>query len=139
MEVIMRRAFTSSVLIFSLLAAIAQADHTLPSGTMNRLYQDTRNLYKSVMYSPLHNGVKQSVYYFRRDVENLMRCMQGPHDSATEKRDHDLLPEYCEHYLDSVHYSWYQVDRYLWDTNFDYPQVYYYYRFVRDDVRYLPH
>lgn len=130
----MKRTLQSSLLFISLLCGVAKADHTLPVGAMDRLVQDTRSLYNSVMYSSLHSGVKQSVYYFRYDVENLLHCMRD-----SQNRDHTLIPEHCEHYVDRVHYSWYQVDRYLWDTGFDYPQVYYYYRFVRDDVRYLPH
>ena len=132
---------TAHVVLLTLFLGIgtySKADHTLPQGSLKRLSDDSRYLYYVVRNSSLHSGVKRAVNDFTYKVDSMIRCAQSP-DSRENTRDHDLLPEHCEHYLNYVHYSWYNVERYLWDTAYDYPYVYRAYLRVRTDMRDLPH
>lgn len=117
-----------------LYGTLALADHTLPSGSLARLARDTYSLDSSVRYSSLRYEVKMAVSRFAYDVERFIRCTQnGP-----ITRDHDLIPESCEYDLHQVQRSFYPVDRYLYDTYYDYPHVYRNYVSVRNDMRVLP-
>ncbi len=114
---------------------VAFADHTLPQGSIERFERDSRDLYNVVRYSTLKYQVKQAVYAFSYDVEQFVHCVHG----YQESRDHDLIPSSCEYDLDRVHNSYYAVNRYLYDTYYDYPQVYSRYLRVNQDMRSLPH
>lgn len=123
--------FAAAILQFS----SAFADHTLPSGSLGRLRQDTARLDSTVRYSTLRYDVKLAVSRFAYDVERFVQCSQF----RGENRDHDLIPEHCEQDMHQVHYSFYSVDRFLYDTYYDYPQVYRVYTTVKNDLRSLPH
>jgi len=111
------------------------ADHELPAGTVERLERDTRDLNYAVSYSTLRYAVKQAVARFAYDVDRFVDCVHGgPHITD----DHDLIPGNCEFDLHHVRRSWYPVERYLYDTYYDYPQVYRRYLRVRDDLRMFP-
>jgi len=125
------------LLIAIALSGVSFADHTVPGGTCHRLYQDTARLEQNVRYSSLRWNVKDAVFRFYYAVERFTRCV-GPHREG-ETRDHDTIPESCEWAMRDLHSTWYPVDRYLWDTYYDYPYVYQSYTRVRDDMRYIPH
>ncbi len=113
----------------------ALADHTLPSGSIARLKRDTYDLGRAVQYSTIAYQVKSAFSRFSYDVSRFISCVQ----QRPQERDHDLIPSSCEYDLDRLHSSWYPVERYLYDTNYDYPNVYYRYLSVRRDMQALPH
>lgn len=120
--------------VFTLYVNIGVADHTLPAGSFSKLGKDTNHLDYVVRYSTLRYDVKWAVSNFAYDVKRLLYCVKY----AQVDRDHDLLPEKCEYDLHRVQYSFYPVDRYLYDTYYDYPNVYYAYLAVRKDLKKLP-
>lgn len=130
----MRSVLLAIALAVSSIGSVAIADHTLPAGSLARLQRDTYDLDRSVQYSTISYNVKRAVSRFAYDVNRFVACT-----GQREQRDHDLIPEHCEYVLDQVHYSWYPVERYLYDTNYDYPYIYYRYLNVRSDMHQLPH
>ena len=116
-------------------AFVAKADHTLPAGSLAHLRRDTYDLDREVQYSTLNYQVRRTVSVFAYDVSRFLSCV----GARAVSRDHDVIPAQCEYALDRVHSSWYPVERYLYDTDYDYPQVYYRYLAVRRDIRALPH
>ncbi len=111
----------------------AHAGHTVPDGSIDRLHQDAHNLNDRVQNSWLNYRVKRAVYTFTTEVSAFYKCVSsGPHWDHT-------LPETCEHHFPRVWQTWYSVDRSLYDTSFDFPQVYNTYLRVRQDLQVLPH
>lgn len=116
------------------LAGPAIADHEGP-GSLTTLLVEVHNLKQIVDYSPLRYAVKQAVVRFMLDAEGIDRCIDGvgfPHDSADDSVADDHVtddhqggvPDRCRYQLDVARSSFHPVERYLYDTSFDFPQVY---------------
>jgi len=135
-----------TLMIFTILMAmrgeIASADHTSPTGSVSRLVYESQELVQTVRYVGLNYNVQQSVDRFNYDVLRLSDCIRfygnrglvgessltsGDHLEAPDMRDHTEnpgVPSQCRMNLDVARRSFAQVERYLYDTNYDYPQVY---------------
>lgn len=124
-----------TALLLALPAGIARADHEVPGGSIGRLHNDAHQLENVVRYSYLRYQVKQAVFRFVSDVSRLFVCTSGD-EPRNDHNDH--IGSGCSYALDNVGRSWYPVDRYLYDTYYDLPQVYYSYTRVRDDLRVFP-
>lgn len=122
-----------------LMAGVSFADHTVPDHVLHGLSHDSRQLESAVRYSTLRWQVKQSVFQFSYAVQRFMRCINYHfRGNVAGHRDH-TIPGNCEYAMREVRQTWYPVDRYLWDTYYDYPYVYQAYLKVREDVRQLPY
>ena len=130
MKTLLRNLIFYTTFIYTFAPALA--DHTNPNHPLDRLVMDTDRLEYQVWYSNLRYEVKSAVRNFAYDVDYFARCMdmypQNP-----------LYPNHsvCRFEFDRVRYSFYSVDRYLYDTYYDYPQIYNSYRRVKDDLRYF--
>ena len=105
------------------------ADHTGKPGSVGNLAGETDRLDRAVQYSSLNYNVKYAVSRFSQDVDRLHDCV----DHSEINRDHTGTtnpgcPSQCSYYLNYARSSFQDVERYLYDTNFDYPQVYQAYR-----------
>lgn len=124
-----------------LVGVVAVADHSSPSGSVARLQYETQELLQTVRYVGLNYNVQQAVNRFYYDVERLADCVRfnggrgvrntsfskGDHLDGPDFRDHDELvgvPYQCRTNLDMARRSFTPVERYLYDTSYDYPQVY---------------
>ena len=116
-------------------AASAFADHT--GGSIDALVSASRNLNQTVNYSYLRYHVKSAVYGFSNEVEQLDRCADGRGFERPELMDHGTndhtggVPPQCQYQLNRVRASFSQVERYLYDTYYDFPQVYQAYQYTR--------
>lgn len=112
----------------------ALADHTANTN-VSRLKQSSDRLYSEVYYSTLRYEVKQSVYRFTQDVNYLHRCVLSfpPALLRSDSQDDHTgnIPYACQSALYRVRSSFYPVERYLYDTQYDYPYVYRQYRQTR--------
>lgn len=100
------------------LAANANADHNSTIGSVDRLAYEAEQLFNTVQYHPLNYAVKDSVFRFSQDTRQLEQC------SRQFNPGHAGCSHNCRPYLDQVRRSFYQVDRYLIDTYYQFPQVY---------------
>jgi hypothetical protein len=107
------------VFCFALTSAGAFAHHE--GGAVDNLQAAAQNLNQTVVYSTLRYAVKNAVYQFVANVNNLGQCvdMYPDHDRHHESG----IPPACYPALDYVQRSFSQVNYYLGDA-FDYPQVY---------------
>lgn len=112
------------LIVLSLIAgAQLRADHNSPVGSVALLMAYTDDLERAVRYSSLNYNIQSSVYRFASDVDRLAECVRygGPFDDHTENPG---VPQQCRYQLDYARSSFSVVSRYLWDTNYEYPQVY---------------
>jgi len=130
----MRLFLTLVVAGFLGFTAAGIADHELPGGTIRGLYNSAYQLQRSVQYSSLRYHVKNAVYRFANDVRQFVNCS----NSGLPTWEHDSVPERCEYIIGNLHQRWYEVDRYLYDTYYDYPSVYRDYRQVQRQMQQLP-
>ena len=129
----MKAYLSIALLALSLMfPAVVRADHTVPEGAVARLHEDTHLLEYNVRNSSLRYSVKQSVYRLSTDVSEFYQCA-----NRGLSRDH-TIPEICENVMRQVRSSWYPVERYLYDTAFDYPWVFRSYQQVRSDLQLFP-
>ncbi len=123
-----------SICFISVFSNLALADHTAPLGSINALLNDSRNLQYQVSYSTLRYTVKDALARFQYRVEQFGRCVSV----GRPTRDHDTIPESCEYSLRDVQREFYVVNRYLYDTYYDYPYIYNTYSRVQRDLQILP-
>lgn len=117
-------------------AGAAKADHSSPSGSVGRLVYEAQELGQVVRYVGLNFQVLQAVDRFNYDVARLADCVRatgggrgvgGPFPMGSPLDDHLENPGVsyqCRGQLDMARRSFYPVERYLRDTNYDLPQVY---------------
>ncbi len=117
-------------------AGAAKADHSSPSGSVARLLYEAQELGQVVRYVGLNFQVLQAVDRFNYDVARLADCVRatgggrgvgGPFPVGSPLDDHLENPGIsyqCRGQLDMARRSFYPVERYLRDTNYDLPQVY---------------
>ncbi len=108
----------------SLQLGIAYADHE--KGSSAALAFETRTLNDYVQNSSLRYNVKEAVYRFNYDVMNLVQCVryQGVNSATNDHTDKPGIPMACEYNFRIAQDSFRPVERYLYDTSFDYPGVY---------------
>ena len=129
----MKTYVTTALLALLVMGSTAvRADHTVPDGLVARLHEDTHQLEYDVRNSSLRYSVKQAVYRLSADVSAFYLCV-----TRGGTWDH-TIPEQCERRFERVRSSWYPVDRYLYDTNFDYPYIYRDYQQVSSDLERFP-
>lgn len=152
--------FLCTAMLFSI---TTQADHddgdwddNYGGGRVARLQRETHELQRVVSNSYLRYNVKQAVNEFAQQVRGLSRCSirfdfneSRLNDSSENLKevetptpiDIDVKPldhnEDCQFQIRRVHQSWYEVDRYLYDTYYDYPRVYRQYQEVERALRFL--
>ncbi len=142
-----------NVAILSLLFALpAFADHG-DGGGVARLHEDTHRLESIVQNSYLRYRVKLAVRRLTSEVSALFKCSGsdepggdepgGPGGGGGEPGgpvhlsgtwDHVDPTGSCEAIEQRVRQAWYPVDRYLYDSYYDLPQVYQAYVQVRQDM-----
>ena len=128
---------------------IALADHPDDpprGGGAMALYNASENLERTVRWSGISWRVVSAVNYFGSNVHRFYQCsrfgdgdlepnevvMDQPEERIVDQPDFEHPDEgNCRSQMNSVQGAWYQVDRYLYDTNWDYPQVYRAYMRVR--------
>lgn len=126
----MKATMTLMLLALGFQSVTARADHNAPLGSIRALHDQAHQLDNAVQYSYLSYRVKQVVSRLAYDVSRFYQCTGGnPAD------DHDLVPGTCYGPLRSIQQSFYQVDRYLYDTGYDYPYIYQQYRRVGSLLR----
>lgn len=127
-------------------SSVVLAEH----GDLNpvaRLRAEAQELNTIVQSSYIRYYVKSAVYRFARATDFLNACMNGSpwgrrgergdepfsgrsdsnqSDESLEPMDHGDAQR-CELELRRVQDTWFPVERYLYDTNYDLPQVYYQY------------
>lgn len=127
------------------------ADHTKPTPISNpkalaqALTTSVHQLEETVRHSTLRYDVQQSVFAFAYDVEVFGRCMGVRSallalttDAGQAADDHGGTGALCLPEIQRAQSSFYQVDRYLYDTDRDYPSVFRAYRLVKDNLARMP-
>lgn len=117
----MKHLVGSLVVLTMFLSGIAFASRDHTGGAVDTLVYDASQLEQMVRYSPLNYSVKDAVSRFNYDVERLGYC-------ADHSRDHDGCPAACKYDLYNAQESFRPVSRYLYDTQYEYPQIYNQYR-----------
>ena len=113
-----------------LLAGSIFADH---EGGNRALSRAINQLEYVVTYSTLNYNVKNSVNYFVNDARNyLYYCANG----GFSIMDHNGNRR-CGRYRQNMQWRFQIVSNYLYDTHYDYPQVYSVWRAVRKLMRQL--
>ena len=129
-------------------AASASAEHNpgypgnpgypAPGGSaVQQLYSEASRLNSQVQYSYLNTNVKVTVSRFANEVASLANgcrpwgvAVESANDGSIDVEDHGnpSYPPYpggsCAYQRDRVLQSWSQVERYLYDTYYDFPAVY---------------
>lgn len=105
----------------------AKADHDSPMGSVGLLLYESQHLNQEVRYSSLAYHVKDAVARFSQDVDYLAECVRHNVSNILDHLDEPGCPSRCYSYLDRTRQSFYSVDRYLYDTYYDYPHVYHAY------------
>lgn len=113
---------------------IAHADHQVEGGLVTRLHSGAHQLDDLVRYSTLKYSVKRAVSQFQYEVSRFYQCVP----QRSNSRDHQMIPDHCVSYFRYSKSSFAPVDRFLYDTNFDYPQIYRQYLTVKADLASFP-
>jgi hypothetical protein len=137
----MKKVIFHLAVLLPLIATSAKADHDSPMGSIGRLMYETTELQREVNYSWLRHHVKASVNRFTYDVQALFYCaQQGFRNTAlaAPRPDHTEevgCPHWCRQQMARAQYSFDSVSRYLYDTNWDYPNVYRAWLHTQDAIR----
>ena len=120
-----------------LTATTAIADHG-GGGPYVSVSYEARQLNNVTQWSSLRPNVKQTVSRFAYTANELGNCdfdEPGRHllvlANSVEPNDHTGDPR-CQGLMNQLHWQWHQVEHFLYDTNYDYPQVYQAYIRTRD-------
>ena len=129
---------SAAALMSALLFNTAQADHK--KGSTAALAFETSNLSYFVENSWLRYSVKNSVKRFERDVDYLSQCVRysSVNNIVLDHTEDEGVPRICEYNLRMAYDSFRSVDRYLYDTEWDLPNVFRAYLEVKDalyDIR----
>lgn len=121
------------------LAPVAYADHNdhpnppSPGGSaVQRLGSEAESLNSQVQWSSLAWQVKDTVTRFTQEVRELVSCEPGGSPSPLDHNDH---PGNCRLQTQQVVQAFQPVERYLYDTMYDYPSVYRQYQRTAQAVR----
>jgi hypothetical protein len=137
------KALTSLVLFSTFVSVSAFANHNGGGGSpTDTLLQEANELNQIVSYSTLRWPVKSAVQSFDSAAQQLATCDDDDNGQGANATLHEPIEEPMHHNGDSCSFqlqnvlnTWSQVDRYLYDTNFDYPQVYNQYLSTRQAVQ----
>lgn len=130
-------AIALSLFALSFVTPTAQADHGMPVGSSGYVVYETRELNDLVQRSWLRYHVKSAVSRFAWDVEQLGRCVQAGRPIFNDHLEDPGVPHFCRHQLNQARRSFSSVDRYLWDTHYDFPRIYRVYANVRNGLNRL--
>ncbi|MBI1861179.1 MAG: hypothetical protein HYR96_09710 [Deltaproteobacteria bacterium] len=126
----MKATLTLMFLAFGFQSAVVRADHEVPEGSVHELHEAAHQLEYEVRYTYLSYRVKQAVSRFTSNVVRFYTCVGGnPAD------DHETVGTACYGPLRSAQQTFYPVERYLYDTYYDYPRVYQEYVRVKQLLR----
>ena len=113
------------------------ADHSGGGGASN-LSVASNNLRNVVMRSTLNYNVKRAVTSFDMEVDRYTQCTQYSFRGLdVTVMDHSGGGRDCDREYDRMERTWYPVDRYLYDTYYDYPYVYRAYQQVQRELQRL--
>ena len=103
----------------------AFADHQQPGqGQFGGVVTEAGELNNVVQWSNLRPNVKQTVARFANTAAQLGYCGDAPlAPVSVELFDHGGGAG-CANLVNQLRWQWNQVERYLYDTGYDYPQVY---------------
>jgi hypothetical protein len=102
-----------------LLPLTASAHHE--GDPIGALIDQTSALNLAVQQSWLSPNVKSAVQHFAGDINLIEGCEMLPSPVS------DHQGPSCRDEVQHVQAAWYRVQRYLYDTNFDFPHVYQHY------------
>ena len=121
----------------AMLGSFASADHSGMGGGVQALVYRTGELERTVSYSPLNYNVKNSVFQFANEVRCLARCVEYERRPLLDSRnaepvigeiidDHGgtSVPFTCERELRMTRYSFRAAEQNLYDTAYEFPQIY---------------
>lgn len=112
--------------------SVSYGDHNSPLGSVGLLMTEAEELNQVVQYSTLGYSVKQAVSNFSYSVQQLVDCVRSNGRPVVNDHLEDpFCPESCSRQLQSTRYSFRIAERSLYDTNWDYPEVYRAYVSVR--------
>ena len=134
-------AFFGIVLTASmfLVGGVAFADHNHGQEGYSRVINEVSNLNNLVQSSWLQSGIKQTVSRFHASVHQLDMCggnqfqfnpafeLIAPMDHGGDSGGYD-----CQNLINRLRWQWREVDRYLYDTNYDFPNVHQAYHETKD-------
>jgi hypothetical protein len=115
------------------LFGIARADHDTGNVDIDALSRATEYLETEVRYSTLNYQVKQTVSQFSYDVDRLVYCVERSRPFPFRATEHVVpgtydhssgCPRECAMDLNLAKQSFNPVNRYLYDVQYDFPQVY---------------
>lgn len=147
------KLFNGVITSFALMAlgsGFAMAEHGDGETGIARLRSEAQSLNQVVYYSYINPRVKSEVRQFTQAVESLNFCeTRGgrggrgfvPNSEGMVPMDHGDNPRDCFLEIQRVQYTWETVDRRLYDTRYDFPQIYFqyletseaYYGFLREE------
>lgn len=114
----------ASTLVLTLSAVSALAEHG-EDGSYGTVVYEASRLHDTVQYSALGFRVKQAVARFHSMVHQLENCGAAPaQPNAVPVGTFEHGEDGCAMIASQVRRSWSVVERYLYDTYYDYPQVY---------------
>ncbi|MBF0312148.1 MAG: hypothetical protein HQK50_06620 [Oligoflexia bacterium] len=138
--------FSTAVTLFIALFSVnfSFADHNNPDGSFDEelaatLQNASEALNYQVQVSSLRVPVKASVAKFASEVSRLRYCsLLTPSDDPIRPnliiQPFDHNSDNCEYTLQKIRSAWMPVERYLYDTYYDYPHIYQRYLQVRQSL-----
>lgn len=121
-------------LLFAM-SGVAMADHN-DGGRYDNVRDRAYELNQVVQWSGLRWHVREAVSRLVQSTSQLDDRYIAPIQPASVHRfDHNEGGGSNSYVIQQIRSEWYQVERYLYDTNYDYPQVYQSYRRLRHALR----
>ena len=117
-------------------ATPALAGHGDPMGSPGLMLAEAQDLSDAVSTYGLRYNVQQAVFHFMTDVNKLADCVRGSARFVPQDHMEDVgVPRRCGRALGHVRRQFQPVNRYLYDTQWDLPEVYEIYREVKVALR----
>ncbi len=121
----MKKQISKLLLLVPLWSALAFADHSSPMGSVGLLLAYAQDLEQAVQYSSLQYNIKSVVFEFVHQVNHLADCIRRePRPIFNGHIDDIGVVGSCRSEFYGVQSSFRSVERYLYDTNWDYPDIY---------------
>ena len=128
------RNYIASIGMFAATLSTGAFAHHQGNDPIMNLRGESQRLNRTVYYTQLNSGVKNSVSRFARDVERLFRCAEGGFNMTDHHEEGQAVPPQCRHVLYRLQSDFRRVEYYLGDTQYDYPQVYEIYTDTRESL-----
>lgn len=108
-----------------LMSGMAIADHNDPVGSVGLLEHETAELEQVVRNSYLNYNVKSAVFQFSGASQQLVNCVRYEGRDLTQDHTGEVgCPSVCGRQLQNAQAAFRPVQRYLSDTQYDYPEVF---------------